>query len=133
MLIMHPILHYLPNKLVHFQVILDYFLNWVASLQLPASDGRHRQLASGQFHSVLERLANMPDVTRPLQLFSCVEINHRDWLGQKTIHALPFERETPHMVIFPVYKLSLIQAYTYQYIHILFQYMHIHAYTSSYT
>jgi hypothetical protein len=50
MLKMHPILHYLPNKLVHF--ILDYFPNWVASLQLPASDGRHRQLRSGHFHSV---------------------------------------------------------------------------------
>jgi hypothetical protein len=92
----HPILRNLRNKLVHF--ILDYFPNWVASLQLPASDGRHRQLASGQFHSVLERLANMPDVTCPLQVFSCVDINHNDWKGKQTIHAMPFQRETAHMV-----------------------------------
>jgi hypothetical protein len=128
MLTMHPILHYLPNKLVHF--ILDYFPNWVASLQLPPSDGRHRQLESGQFHSVLERLANMPEVTCPLQLFSCVAINHRDWLGQQTIHAMPFEREDPHMVIFHVCMLSLIQAYTYIPIHTCT--MPIHAYTCIY-
>ena len=52
----HPILRNLTNKLVCF--ILDYFPNWIARLQLPASDGRHRQLASGQFHSVWERLVN---------------------------------------------------------------------------
>ncbi len=49
----------------------------------------------------------------PIALFSCVKITHRDWLGQQTIHAMPFERETSHMVILPVCKFSLIQAYMY--------------------
>jgi hypothetical protein len=46
LLAMHPILRNLPNKLVHF--ILDYHPD------------------APDFHSVLERLMNMPDVTSPL-------------------------------------------------------------------
>ena len=96
LLVMHPILRNLPNKLVHF--LLDYHPEWVAQLQLPASDGRHRQLASAHFHLALERLENMPDVSCPLQLFSSVDIGHRDWRGKQTIHAIPFKKETPRMV-----------------------------------
>ena len=91
-----PILRFLPNKLVHF--LLDYHPNWVAQLQLPASDGRHRQLASAQFHSALDRLVDMPDVGCPLQLFSDAVIGHSDWRGRQTVHAIPFTKETPTMV-----------------------------------
>ena len=92
----HPILANLPNKLVHF--ILDYHPSWVARLQLPASDGRHRQLAPAHFHSALDRLENMTDVPGPLQLFSAVEISHRDWRGVQWIHAMPFNKEKQQMV-----------------------------------
>ena len=92
----HPILANLPNKLVHF--ILDYHPDWVAQLQLPPSDGRHRQLAAAQFHSVLDRLANMPEVASALQLFSYVEIGHRDWRGTQLVHAMPFKKASPAMV-----------------------------------
>jgi hypothetical protein len=94
--VMHPILHNLPNKLVHF--LLDYHPDWVSRLQLPASDGRHRQLATADFHSALERLVDIPDVSCPLQLFSSVTIGHRDWRGKQCIHATPFEKETPTLV-----------------------------------
>ncbi len=83
----HPILTYLPNKLVHF--ILDYHPSWVASLQLPASDDRHRQQANAHFHSALEQLENMPNVPGPLQLFSAVEVSHRDWRGVQCFMQCP--------------------------------------------
>jgi hypothetical protein len=87
----HPILRNLPNNLVHF--LLDYHHpDWVAHLQLPASDGRHLQLAaSAQFHSALERLEDMSEVSCPLQLFFSVNIGHRDWRGEQTVHTIPFK------------------------------------------
>ena len=96
LLVMHPILRNLPNKLVHF--LLDYHPDWVSRLQLPASDGRHRQLAIAQFHSALERLVDIPDVACPLQLFSAVTIGHTYWRGEQCIHATPFETATPTLV-----------------------------------
>jgi hypothetical protein len=98
LLVMHPILRNLPNKMAHFLLDYHWHPEWVAKLQLPASDGRHRQLASAQFHLALERLENMPHVSCPLQLFSSVDIGHRDWRGKQTIHAIPFKKETPRMV-----------------------------------
>ena len=120
LLALHPILRNLPNKLVHF--ILDYHPQWVAQLQLPASDGRHKQLASAQFHSVLERLVNMPDVSSPIQLFSTAQIGHKDWLGEQTVHAMPFNKEKKNMVIvmhIHAYTLSYILIHIYTYLYIL--------------
>jgi hypothetical protein len=126
LLALHPILRYLPNKLVHF--ILDYHPQWVAQLQLPASDGRHKQLASAQFHSVLERLVNMPDVSCPLQLFSNAQIGHKDWLGEQTVHAMPFNKEKKNMVI-----VMYIHAYTLSYIVIhTYTYLYTYTYTCTY-
>ena len=119
LLALHPILRYLPNKLVHF--ILDYHPQWVAQLQLPASDGRHKQLEAAQFHSVLERLVNMPDVSSPLQLFSTAQIGHKDWLGEQTVHAMPFNKEKKNMVIE-----MHIHVYTFTYMYHTNIYIHIH-------
>ena len=83
-----PMLLYLPNKLVHF--LIDYHPRWIARLGLPASDGTHRQLRPDQIQSALLRLESMPDVLSPLQLFSCVQLGHSEWLGTQNIHATPF-------------------------------------------
>jgi hypothetical protein len=91
-----PILSYLPQKIVHF--IVDYHPDWISDLQLPASDGLHRQLRSEHFQQALQRLENMPDVDMPVQLFSSVDIGHRQWLGRQTVHAVPFKKPKTRMV-----------------------------------
>ena len=106
-----PMLQYLPNKLVHF--VLDYYPDWVASLRLPPSDGSHRQLRTEEFHSVLGRLEPIPDVEAPLQLFSAVDIGHKDWLGVQTVHAVPFPRTKTRMVNGTIYVYVCIYMYMY--------------------
>ncbi len=59
---------------------------------------RHRLLEPAQFHSVLDRLVNMSDLSCPLQLFSSVKIGHRDWRGEQFVHAIPFDKAIPTMV-----------------------------------
>jgi hypothetical protein len=89
LLVLAPFLRYLPQKLVHFFV--DYHPDWIAQLQLPASDGTHRQLRTEHFQQVLQRLEIMPDVDAPVQLFSSVDIGHNEWQGVQTVHANPFK------------------------------------------
>ena len=78
MLSLFPNLSYLLQKLVHF--VVDYHPDWIARLQLPASDGRHKQLSTEHFQQALQRLENMPEVDMQLQLFGAVDIRHRDWI-----------------------------------------------------
>ena len=92
-----PLLHFLAHKLVHF--VVDYHPDWVASLSLPPSDGTHRQLRREHFQPALLRLENMPDTDTPLQLFSAVNISHREWRGNQTVHAMPFKKATPRKVV----------------------------------
>ena len=67
-------------------------------------------------------------VTCPLQLFSCVNINNSDWKGHQTIHAMPFQRETEHMV-----RLQLSHTGIYMQIHADMNiYLRIHTYTNIY-
>jgi hypothetical protein len=91
-------LKYLPNKLVHF--VLDYHPDWIARLRLPPSDGSHGQLCSDQFHSVLDRLDTIPDrdVDAAVQLFSAVNIGHKDLLDVQAVHAVPFLKTKTRMV-----------------------------------
>ena len=96
MLNLMPILAYLPQKLVHF--VVDYHPDWISQLQLPASDGLHRQLSTDHFQQALLRLENMPEVDMPVQLFSAVQIKHREWLGGQTVHAVPFKKPKSRMV-----------------------------------
>ncbi len=103
MLDLFPCLSYLPQMLVHF--VVDYHPDWIAELHLPASDGKHRQLRTEHFQQVLQRLENMPDVDMPVQLFSAVDIQHRDWIGAQTVHADPFKTPKTRVVC-------------YQYVHI---------------
>ena len=92
-----PLLHFLALKLVHF--VVDYHPEWVASLCLPPSDGTHRQLRREHFQTALPRLQNMPDTGTPLQLFSAVNIYHKEWRGGQTVHAMPFKTPRPRKVV----------------------------------
>ncbi len=93
-----PSLSYLPQKLVHF--VVDYRPDWITQLQLPASDGKHRQLRTEHFQQALQRLENMPEVDLPVQLFGAVDIQHRNWIGGQTVHADPFKKPKTSMVCY---------------------------------
>jgi hypothetical protein len=92
----YPLLSYLSNKIVHF--LVDYHPDWIAQLGLPPTDGLHRQLETHHFHRALERLELMPDVLAPVQVFSAVNIGHKDWLGTQCVHSRPFSGEKSRMV-----------------------------------
>ena len=92
----HPVLSFLSNKLVHF--LVDYHPDWIAQLRMPPSDGRHRQLETRHFHRALERLELIPDLYAPIQVFSAVQIGHKDWLGTQCVHSTPFNGEKSRMV-----------------------------------
>ncbi len=93
--------------------VLDYYPDWVASLRLPPSDGSHSHLRTEEFHSVLDRLEPIPDVAAPLQLFSAVDIGHKDWLGVQTVHAVPFQRTKARMVNSTTFVYVCINMYMY--------------------
>ena len=118
-----PVLHYLSNKLVHF--VLDYHPDWIADLRLPPSDGSHRHLRTEGFHAVLNRLDTIPDVDAPLQLFSAVDIGHKDWRGVQTVHAIPFPTTKTRIVYGTTDVYACICEYMYLYACIC---MYIHVY-----
>ena len=72
----YPVLSYLSNKLVHF--LVDYHPDWIARLRLPPTDGLHRQLETHHLHRALERLELMPNLFAPVQVFSAVQLGHKD-------------------------------------------------------
>ena len=115
LLTMMPMLQYLPNKLVHF--VLDYHPDWIARLQLPTSDGTHGHLRTEAFHAVLDRLETIPDVDAALQLFSAVDIGHKDWLGVQTVHAVPFPKTKLRRVCICVYALVYVGIRMYMYVY----------------
>ena len=88
-----PMIQFLAHKIVHF--VVDYHPNWVSSLSLPPSDGSHRQLRQKHFQPALQRLQNMPETGTALQLFSAVNIYHKEWRGGQTVHAVPFKQPKP--------------------------------------
>jgi hypothetical protein len=110
MLSLFPSLSYLPQKLVHF--VVDYHPTWISHLQLPSSDGSHRQLHTHHFQQALQRLENMPEVDMQLQLFSAVDIQHKDWVGSQTLHADPFKKEKSRMVSSDIGEYVQILQYT---------------------
>jgi hypothetical protein len=106
LLVMHPILLNLPNKVVHF--LLDY-RRLSPGLGLPASASCIR------WQSFLHPMASIDSLhlhnsNRPWYgwwIFltchvpsscSAVTIGHRAWRGEQCIHATPFEDETPTLV-----------------------------------
>ena len=85
-----PCLAYLSNKVVHY--LVDYHSDCLHELCLPQTNGEHNQLAPSHFHSVLERLQDMPDVKKKFQVYSAIHINHSrgGFQGVQTVHASPF-------------------------------------------
>jgi hypothetical protein len=54
----------------------------------------------------------MPEVDMQLQLFSAVDIQHKDWVGSQTLHADPFKKEKSRMVSSDIGEYVQILQYT---------------------
>ena len=94
----HPILDKLGAKLVHF--LVDYHHDWFQSLELPASDGKHKQLGPEDVQDVLNRLETIQEVHGEVQVFSGVKIEHSQVNGAQIVHCSPFKSRhaNPRMV-----------------------------------
>ena len=128
-----PTLQYLPQKLVHF--LLDYHPAWIAGLGLAPSDGTHSQLHSEHFAPVLERLVTMPDVDGIIQLFSAVNIGHKEWKGSQTVHAVPFPKTKTRMVHATVCLYMSVYARICMYMNVyvcICMYLHVYAHIRTY-
>jgi hypothetical protein len=88
MLRLVPSVSYLQQKLFHF--VVNYHQDWIAQLQIPASNGKYRPLSTEKLSAGTQLLDSMHEVDMLVQLFSAVDIQHRDWLGRQTVHADPF-------------------------------------------
>ena len=85
----HPILKFLGPKIVHF--IVDFHMDWIGSLNLPASDGQHRQLDGRQVQQVLDRLETIVEVQSEVQIYAAVKIGHAEYNGSQIVHCTPFK------------------------------------------
>ena len=85
----HPILKSLAAKIVHF--IVDFHMDWIESLQLPPSNGRHNQLDAAHIQRVLDRLETIQEVNSEVQIYSAVKIGHSEFNGSQYIHCTPFK------------------------------------------
>jgi len=79
----------LGAKIANF--IVDFHMDWVESLQLPPSDGRHMQLDASHVQRVLDRLQTIQEVHSEVQIFTAVKIGHSDFNGSQFIHCTPFK------------------------------------------
>jgi len=93
----------LGPKIVHF--LMDFHSDWVSSLHLPPSTGKHDQLVGAQIDSVLDRLETIPQVFGEVQLFTAVKISHSEFQGTQIVHSTPFKtgNDQPRMVCIDMY------------------------------
>jgi hypothetical protein len=61
-------------------------MDWIGSLNLPASDGQHRQLDSRQVQQVLDRLEIIVEVQSEVQIYTAVKNGHAEFNGAKIVH-----------------------------------------------
>jgi hypothetical protein len=103
----HPIMDELGPKIVHF--LVDLYVDWFASLQLPPTTGKHDQLNQAQINLVLDRLETIQRVVGEVQLFTAVKISHSEFKGSQIVHCTPFKKgkQAPRMVCIDMYSYVL--------------------------
>ena len=93
----HPILKYFQAKLANF---LNDFrrADWFDRFGLPVSNGRHNQLSKSQVRLLMRRVEQRAGFRgggsgreRPeVQVFSRLDIGHKDFLGEQFVNCRPF-------------------------------------------
>jgi hypothetical protein len=100
----HPILKYFLAKLANF--LNDFRRDgWFGRFGLPVSNGRHNQLSESQVRRLMRRVeqragpkgggraCKLPEV----QVFSHLDIGHKDFLGKQFVNCRPFETHHEHV------------------------------------
>jgi hypothetical protein len=88
----HQTLAFLGKKICSF--VHDFHPDWIELLNLPVSEGLHNQLHQQQLDRILRRLVNPfwdtarleENKTKVLQVFSRIEISHRDYMGKQIVY-----------------------------------------------
>jgi len=98
----------LGPKIVHF--LVDFYVDWFVSLQLPPSTGKHDQLNQAQINLVLDRLETIPSVVGEVQVFTAVKISHSEFKGSQIVHCAPFKKgkQAPWMVCIHMYSYIVV-------------------------
>ena len=91
----HKPLKYLRKKIAHY--LHDFHSHWFASFGLPPSNGLHKQLYGSDIRWLLRRVQHrcVPQgggrgKDREIQVFSSLDIGHKDFLGCQFVNCKPF-------------------------------------------
>ena len=129
----HQILTSFGAKIANF--IVDFHMDWVESLQLPPSDGRHKQLDPSHIQRVLDRLQTIQEVHSEVQIYSAVKIGHSDFNGSQFIHCTPFKSRhiNTRMVRICIFLYVFVRIRTYSFVFCLYSYVFVRICTYLYT
>ena len=94
----HGVLKFLLPKIAHF--LTDFHSSWFPSLNLPPSDGKHKQLLNCHLEALYRRLEPLPGGRGEIGVHSSLYVGHKAFLGNQIVHCSPFSKfhTTPRQV-----------------------------------
>ena len=75
-------------KIAHF--LTDFHRDWFPSLNLPLSDGIHKQLSDDHLNALYRRLQTLPGGRGEVGAYSSLYVGHTSYLGKQIVHCTPF-------------------------------------------
>ena len=95
-LLLHPVLKFLAYKISHF--LCDFHRKWFPGMNLPKSDGRHKQLRAEHFQALLDTTKAIPGTKEcEISVFSAVKLGHDNFSGHQIVHCKPFNTKQSRM------------------------------------
>jgi hypothetical protein len=103
----HPIPKYYRAKLANF--LNDFRLDsWFGRFGLPVPNGRHNQLSESQVQRLMWRVEQRAGPKgggrgrewSEVQVFSHLDIGHKDFLGEQFVNCRPFETHHESVLMF---------------------------------
>ena len=80
----HGVLKFLLPKIAHY--LTDFHSSWFPSLNLPPSDGKHKQLLNCHFEALYRRLEPLPGGRGEIGVHSSLYVGHKAFLGNQIVH-----------------------------------------------
>ena len=75
-------------KIAHF--LNDFHRDWFPSMNLPLSDGKHKQLLDIHFNALYQRLQTLPGGRGEVGVYSSLYVGHTSFMGNQIVHCTPF-------------------------------------------
>ena len=84
----HPVMAFVLPKIAHF--LNDFHRDWFPSMNLPLSDGKHKQLLDIHFNALYQRLQTLPGGRGEVGVYSSLYVGHTSFMGNQIVHCTPF-------------------------------------------